>query len=93
MIVEIILSVLMLVFGYTTFNLFRKLERMENVLERYESWINNFSNSINSANNRLDEIDNKGTFESDDEVGFFFKYIKDIQSQLTTITDELTGEK
>tara|TARA_Y100000590_G_C15598814_1_gene969179 strand:- start:826 stop:1107 length:282 start_codon:yes stop_codon:yes gene_type:complete len=92
MIVEIILSILVLVFGYTTFNLFRKLERMEQVIEQYEEWITNFSDNINAASNRLEEIDNKGTFESDDEVGFFFKYIKDIQDQLNKITKQLTGD-
>ena len=93
MIVEIILLILVLIFGYTTFNLFRKLEQMEQVIERYENWIDGFFKTINSADTRLNEIDSKGTFDSDDEVGFFFKYIKDIQDQLNRITNELTGDK
>ena len=93
MIVEIILLILVLIFGFTTFNLFRKLEQMEQVIERYESWINGFFETIKSADTRLQEIDHKGTFDSDDEVGFFFKYIKDIQERLNGITNELTGDK
>ena len=48
MIVEIILLILVLIFGYTTFNLFRKLEQMEQVIERYENWIDGFFKTINS---------------------------------------------
>jgi len=93
MIVEIILLILVLVFGYTTFNLFRKLEQMENVMEQYESWMDRFSNIVDESETKLRQVDDKGTFDSDDEVGFFFKYIKDIQSELKNITNEITGEK
>ena len=93
MIVEIILSVLILVFGYTTFNLFRKLEKMEDVIEQYEEWFNTFSRRIDDADLKIKQTDSKGTFESDDEVGFYFRLIKDIQLELKKITDKLTGEK
>tara|TARA_Y100001963_G_scaffold138290_1_gene202888 strand:- start:140 stop:421 length:282 start_codon:yes stop_codon:yes gene_type:complete len=93
MIIEIILLTLVLVFGYTTFNLFRKLERMEDIIDTYENWIDKISDNITSADNKLKQIDAKGTFKSDDEVGFFFKYIKDIQEQLEKITNEITGDK
>ena len=93
MIIEIILSILILVLGYTTFNLFRKLERMEDIIDTYENWIDKISDNITSADNKLKQIDAKGTFKSDDEVGFFFKYIKDIQEQLEKITNEITGDK
>ena len=33
-------------------------------------------------NEKLKEIDAKGSFESDDEVGFFFKHILFIQGEL-----------
>jgi hypothetical protein len=34
------------------------------------------------SDKKLQEIDHKGTFKSDDEVGFFFKSIKQIQNIL-----------
>ena len=33
----------------------------------------------------MSEIDKKGAFESDDEVGYFFKELKTIMEQLNTL--------
>jgi hypothetical protein len=42
----------------------------------------NFSNVINFSDKKIKEIDARGAFESDDEIGFFFKQIKFLQDQL-----------
>jgi hypothetical protein len=42
----------------------------------------NLSNTIKDSDKRLKEIDRKGSFESDDEVGFFFTTLKELQDQL-----------
>ena len=96
MIVEIILGTLTLVLGYTTFNLFRKLEKMEDVQDAYENFIADIVSRITSASSKLKEIDNKGSFKADDEVGFFFDYLKDMQKNIADISDrfeETTGDK
>ena len=41
-----------------------------------------FETVIDNANKKLTEIDFKGSFESDDEVGFFFKELKNIQESI-----------
>ena len=51
----------------------------------YENIILNISNIIKSIKLQLKTIDDKGTFESDDEVGFFFTEIKQLGDELDSI--------
>tara|TARA_S200002703_G_scaffold97937_1_gene84604 strand:- start:972 stop:1247 length:276 start_codon:yes stop_codon:yes gene_type:complete len=80
----IILSVIVVTLGYTTFNLMRKNEKQEDILAGYMTYLNKISDYIESTDKRLKEIDQKGSFESDDEVGFFFEQLKNIQSVLNS---------
>jgi peptidoglycan hydrolase CwlO-like protein len=82
MILEIIiaiLSLLVVIFGYTTFNLLRKNEKAEDIIVQYNEYLTEFNKQIKFTNDRLKKIDNRGTFESDDEIGWFFKQIKNLQ--------------
>lgn len=78
----IILSIVVVIFGFTTFNLLRKNEKQEDILMGYQTYLNKISDYIEDASKNLKEIDRKGTFEADDEIGFFFEQIKSIQSVL-----------
>ena len=78
----IILSILVLVLGYTTYNLLDKNEKCEDIITKYENYMNNISDIIEISNKKIKEVDIKGSFDSDDEVGFFFKTIKSLQDQL-----------
>ena len=78
-----ILSILVVVLGFTTFNLLRKVEQSEDELKRrqdaiisYQEYINGLGSTVEFMNKRIKEIDAKGTFNSDDEVGFFFQRLK-----------------
>ena len=51
-------------------------------LELYESYIKNFDAAITLTDKKLKDLDNKGVFSSDDEIGFFFRSILDLQSIL-----------
>ena len=84
MIAIIILSVAVVTLGYTTFNLMRKNEKQEDILTGYMTYLNKFSDYIEATDKRLKEIDEKETFKSDDEVGFFFEQLKNIQSVLNS---------
>lgn len=64
-------------------NLLVKLEAKEDEMEEYipyieslEVQLKNVYDMLNDTNTRLKEIDNKGSFESDDEVGFTFTNIQ-----------------
>ena len=79
-----ILSVLVVVLSYTTFNLLRKNEKQEDILRGYMTYLNKSSEIIDYSHKKLKEIDAKGSFESDDEVGFFFQQLKALQEILDT---------
>lgn len=78
----VILSILVVILGYTTFNLLRKNEKQEDILMGYMSYLNKVSDIIEMSDKKLKEVDAKESFKSDDEVGFFFESIKQIQSIL-----------
>ena len=73
--------------------LFYALKRISN----YESFILQLSQIIEFTNTKLKEIDNAGHFEADDEVGFFFEQINNIQGMLNNIfeieNEEIDAEK
>ena len=79
----IILGIVVAVLGYSTFNLLRKSEKYEDIIVQYDSYIAEFNKQIDIADERLKKIDEKGTFESDDEIGWFFGQIKVIQEGIT----------
>jgi len=70
-----ILSLIIIVLGYINWNLLRKLER-------FEDYIEGLSSTISSISGQLKEVDNSGMFESDDEIGWFFKEIKNLGNRL-----------
>ena len=84
----ILLSVLVVVFLYTTFNLLRKNEKYEDLVEGYRVFILRFQQQVKESDKRIKEIDSKGTFKSDDEVGYFFNELKKIQDSLTNFRVE-----
>ena len=79
-----ILSILVVTLGFTTFNLLRKNEKQEDILAGYMTYLNKISDTIEMAEKKMNEVDAKGSFKSDDEVGFFFEQIKTIQTALST---------
>ncbi len=80
----IILSILVVVLGYTTFNLLKKNEKQEDILTGYMAYLNKISDTIELAETKMNEVDAKGSFKSDDEIGFFFEQIKTIQTALNS---------
>ena len=70
-----ILSALLIVVGFVIYNLIKKNEILEDFITKQ-------SEAIDYCDNRLNQIDNKGSFIADDEVGWFFKEIKKIQEAL-----------
>jgi hypothetical protein len=78
----IILSLLVVTLGYTTYNLLRKNEKQEDILAGYLNYLDQISRVIEVSDEKLKTIDSRGTFSSDDEVGFFFQSIKQLQGIL-----------
>jgi hypothetical protein len=80
----VLLSILVVTLGFTTFNLLKKNEKQEDILSGYMTYLNKISDTIEMAEKKMIEVDAKGSFKSDDEVGFFFEQIKTIQAALNT---------
>ena len=92
MILEILIGILVfsvVVLGFTTFNLLNKNEKAEDIIVSYQEFINNLSEEINKSDKRLEQIDQRGIFKSDDEIGWFFNEVKKIKKNLAKFKVDL----
>ena len=78
LIITIILGIIATFLGIVIFYALRRINAYENI-------ILNINNTIESIKLQLKIIDNKGRFESDDEVGFFFTEIKQLGQDLENL--------
>lgn len=77
-----ILGVVVLVLGYIVFNLNRKVIKQEEILEYQVGYLRNVSYLIQESKIYIEQLDEKGAFRSDDEVGVFFNFMKEIQETI-----------
>ena len=77
-IITILLGVTALFLGVVTFYALRRINS-------YEQIILNFNNTIDTIKQQLKIIDDKGHFEADDEIGFFFDEIKQLGQELDNL--------
>ncbi len=77
-----ILVVLLGVLGYTTLNLLRKNETAEDLILGYLGYLERLSQVIDLTDEKLKKLDSKGSFKSDDEIGFFFNQVMELQKIL-----------
>jgi hypothetical protein len=68
--------------------LIRKVRNLEAVVLEQQQYIDTISIVIDQADERMKELDASGMFQSDDEVGFFFENIKEIQSVLNDFNNK-----
>ena len=78
-----VLGVLVVVLGFTTFNLLRKNEKQEDILAGYVTYLDQLSRTIELSDEKLKKIDERGIFKSDDEIGFMYEQIKELQRILS----------
>ena len=85
-----ILGVLVVVLGFITFNLLRKNEKQEDILTSYMEYLNQVSKTIEFSDEKMKKIDSQGIFKSDDEIGFMYEQLKELQKILSNFrTDKL----
>ena len=86
-IITITLGIVATFLGVVTFYALRRINSYENI-------ILNISNTIETIKIQLKTIEDKGTFESDDEVGFFFSEIKQLGNDLENLFEtEVEGNE
>ena len=78
LIITIILGITATFLGLVAFYALRRINEYENI-------ILNINNTIETIKIQLKTIDDKGTSESDDEVGFFFSEIKQLGQDLENL--------
>jgi len=78
MLTNIFISILIIIIGilgYGVYNLIKKNEY-------YEDFVEKQSEAISACDKRLKEIDDRGIFYADDEIGWFFQEVKNIQEAI-----------
>ena len=78
-----VLGVLVVILGFTTFNLLRKNEKQEDILAGYVTYLDQLSRIIELSDEKLKQIDAREIFKSDDEIGFMYEQIKELQRILS----------
>ena len=80
---ELILSIALTLIITISFFIIRNLI-LKN--EKLEDFISKQSEAINACDQRLKQIDDKGVFYADDQIGWFFKEVQKIQEALNEFT-------
>ena len=62
-------------------------------INQYEDFIVKIQQMVEYSTERMKQVDSSGHYESDDETGFFFKQLKDIQLLLSDIFETETNEE
>ena len=64
--------------------LIQKNNKLERVVSEQQNYIDAISIIINDSNETIKQLDARGAFEADDEVGTFFRNLKEIQEVLNS---------
>ena len=83
MILEILFSILLL---YSIFVSYLCIVTMRRI-NQYEGFILKFQQIIEIGTQKMKNVDATGHYESDDETGFFFEQMKEIQLILDSIIE------
>ena len=85
MIFQILCAILGIILIFLITLIYYSLKR----ITQYEELILKINDKIEYVNAQLKLIDEKGTFEADDEVGFFFQELKEIGKLLDNLFEEV----
>ena len=78
-IATIILTIITTILSFALLNLLKKNETLEDFISKQ-------SEAVNECGKRLNQIDEKGIFYSDDQIGWFFQELKKLQEALNEFT-------
>jgi hypothetical protein len=75
----ILLAVLLAVAVYIIWNLNKKVQKAEDIIDSQVDYLRKVSLAIQESNVYINQLDEKGHFRADDEIGTFFDFLKEIQ--------------
>lgn len=80
-IISIVLWVLT-IFGYIIWNLNTKVVKLEQIAAKQKIIIDSVTAIVDESNKQLNAVDLTEAFKSDDQIGFFFRNLQNIQDSL-----------
>lgn len=93
MIVAVILIIILTIacsgLGFGCYNLLRQTEELEDTVIFYQTKLDEIREKVLDTEVELKQLDIRGAFEADDEVGFVFKNIKELSADLTKTVEEV----
>ena len=91
MVIEIILSIIIIITCFISYLFFLALRR----INQYENFIIQFQQIIEYSTEKMKTVDALGHYTADDETGFFFDQLKELQTLLNNIfeLEEETSDK
>jgi len=90
--ITILMILVVLLLGvsvYTNYNLVKRNEELEEQVDALQDVLDEVKDQVVDINVRLTEIDIRGSFEADDEVGFVFTEIKEMAAELSSVINEM----
>ena len=85
----IFFGVASIILAFGCYNLLRQNEDLEETTVFYQTKIEEIREKVLETEIQLKELDIRGAFEADDEVGFVFKEIKELSSELTKTVESV----
>ena len=83
MIITVIILSLLNIAAITAIrNLMIKVEKYEDITVNQTEYLQNISNTIRDSQKHLKNLDEKGVFQGEDEVGYFFNQMMNVQKEL-----------
>jgi hypothetical protein len=79
-----LLILVILVCIYVIWNLYKKLLKTEDIIEEQIEYLRKVSMTIQESNLYVNQLDEKGHFRADDEIGTFFNFMKEIQDLINS---------
>jgi hypothetical protein len=81
-IISIVLWVVTII-GYIIYNLNQKVIKLEQIATKQKFIIDSVAAIVDESNKMLNQVELTEAFKSDDQIGFFFKNLQNIQESLT----------
>jgi predicted PurR-regulated permease PerM len=78
------LILIIFILGFIIYNLFLKTEKLEKLVDDQNTYVDRLSELIELSNKKIGESEIANAFKTDDEIGFFFETLQEIQSQLNS---------
>jgi hypothetical protein len=92
-IVAVISVIIITAQAYVIKNLLKKVETYEEDISLKDEFIEKFKSMVEEASAKIKQIDLNGTFEADDEVGYFFNNLKNITLTLDAYFKNYVSEE